>query len=97
LIAWEILRGLADCFVTVTDEEALEAVDMLQTVGVETSPSGAAGFAGLVALRGQDLCGFDANSRVLAFVTECRPEGPFGKSAELRTEPVPVPGSVGMD
>jgi diaminopropionate ammonia-lyase len=97
LIAWEILRGLADCFVTVTNEEALEAVDMLQAAGVETSPSGAAGFAGLVALRSQNLCDLDANSRVLAFVTECRPQGSIRKSVDGATEPVPVPGSVGKD
>jgi diaminopropionate ammonia-lyase len=75
-VAWEILHGLADYFVTVSDAEAEAAVDMLDAAGIETSPSGAAGFAGLLRMRGSAAAadaGLDADSRVLVFLTECRP------------------------
>ena len=47
LIAFEALRGDADVFVTISDAEATAAVDMLARHGIATTPSGAAGLAGL--------------------------------------------------
>lgn len=79
LVAWRILRGLADAVATVSDEEAAAAVARLEAAGIETSPSGAAGVAGLMALLdsglGNDI-GLDRQSRVLAFITERRPAPP---------------------
>ncbi|MDN5787988.1 pyridoxal-phosphate dependent enzyme, partial [Pseudorhodobacter sp.] len=50
LIAYESLREDADIFVTVTDKAAAEAADLLAARGLATTPSGAAGLAGLIAL-----------------------------------------------
>jgi diaminopropionate ammonia-lyase len=46
-VAWEILSGLADAFVAISDEDAVEAMIHLAQMQVRTSPSGAAGMAGL--------------------------------------------------
>lgn len=64
LRAFEVLRGTADRFVTVSDEDAQEAVELLASHGLHTTPSGAAGLAGMLA----NSPGADA--RVLIFVTE---------------------------
>jgi diaminopropionate ammonia-lyase len=73
-IAWEILGGLAEAFVAVTDVTASRAVRWLAARGIETSPSGAAGVAGLLALLEHPSAvaslGLGRDSRVLAFVTE---------------------------
>lgn len=66
------LRGLArdaDLFVTISEEEAAQAVDILAEEGFATTPSGAAGIAALFAglLAGRD-CGRDA--RVMAILSE---------------------------
>lgn len=75
MLAFEILRNTADAFVTISDEEAERAVDALKTAELETTPSGAAGYAGLVALAQDDdlrrRFGIDENARALCFVTEC--------------------------
>jgi len=64
LRAFDELQRAADHFVTVTDEEAQTAVDILQRHGLNTTPSGAAGLAGLMAA---DL---PSSARVLILVTE---------------------------
>ena len=63
LRGFEVLREAADDFVTVSDEEADAAARELASVGLATTPSGAAGFAGLVA---HGVAGM----RALALVTE---------------------------
>lgn len=50
LIAFEALQGDADVFLTVTDEEAEHAAALMARHGMTTTPSGAAGLAGLIAL-----------------------------------------------
>ena len=54
----------ADRFVTVSDEQAQEAVALLASHGLRSTPSGAAGLAGMIA----NSPGPDAE--VLIFVTE---------------------------
>ena len=64
LRAFEVLRETADRFVTVSDAQAQAAVALLAAQGLRTTPSGAAGLAGMIA----NSPGPDA--RVLIFVTE---------------------------
>lgn len=64
VVAFELLREVADAFVTVTDDEAREAVDLLTRHGIATTPSGAAGLAGLIA---SDL---PTDARALVIATE---------------------------
>ncbi|MGN8157268.1 diaminopropionate ammonia-lyase [Salinisphaera sp. SWV1] len=64
LLAFESLKHTADRFITVTDKAAQLAVDRFSTHGLQTTPSGAAGLAGLKAL---DL---PATAQPLVFITE---------------------------
>ena len=64
VIAASSLRVDADEFVTISDEAAAGAVNLLSEHGIETTPSGAAAVA---ALREMPQ---DANSRCLVFITE---------------------------
>ena len=61
----------ADLFVTISDEEALETVRFLDAYGIATTPSGAAGVAGVqhAAKHRQEMF-LDGSSRVLAVVSE---------------------------
>lgn len=70
LIALQGLARDADAFVTITEDEAAAAVETLATLGIPTTPSGAAGLAALLA--GLQL-GPDA--RVLAYLTEGPEDG----------------------
>lgn len=74
MLAFEVLRSTADAFITISNEEAERAVDALKSVELATTPSGAAGYAGLVALaENEDLrqrLSIDQNARALCFVTE---------------------------
>lgn len=69
LLALEILKEKASRFVSVSDEEAERATQLLEQEGVLTTPSGAAGLAGAIALK--DELGPD--SKVMLLVTEGRP------------------------
>ncbi len=63
------LAGLArdaDTFVTITEDEAAQGVAMLARHGIATTPSGAAGFAAVLAKRFD----VDPDSRVLAILSE---------------------------
>ena len=61
----------ADIFVTISDEEALDTVRFLDEHGIATTPSGAAGVAGLQhAGRNRQEMHLDGSSRVLTFVSE---------------------------
>ena len=65
MIALAGLSRDADCFVTITEEEAESGTALLAEQDLETTPSGAAGLAALLA--GLDL---GADARVLAFLSE---------------------------
>jgi diaminopropionate ammonia-lyase len=72
--AWPILRALASAFVAVENDVAVEAAALLAREGLATTPTGAAGLAGLLALSREpgafDRLGLSAQSRVLIVVTE---------------------------
>lgn len=79
LIAWRILEKTADAFMTVSEEEAKQAMRALAFPKAGEKPivageSGAAGLAGLLAIaRDKAACAalkLDANSRVLVINTE---------------------------
>jgi len=76
LLALDALAREADVFMTVSEEDAAEAVSRLQGHSMASSPSGAAGAAGLmVGLRlgdenGAAALGLDAASCVLVYVSE---------------------------
>jgi diaminopropionate ammonia-lyase len=48
LLAFEILRHLADSYVTVTDNEALKGISIAKQFDIDTTPSGAAGLSALI-------------------------------------------------
>ncbi|MEP5762124.1 MAG: diaminopropionate ammonia-lyase [Litoreibacter sp.] len=64
LRAFEVLREMADCFVLISDEQALTAESLLRDHGLLTTPSGAAGLAGMIQYMP------DPDARVLILVTE---------------------------
>jgi diaminopropionate ammonia-lyase len=76
-VAWPVLRNGINQFVAVDDEWAREAMRLLAASGIVAGESGAAGLAGLLALRrgavsastGNTLR-VDASSRILVFNTE---------------------------
>jgi diaminopropionate ammonia-lyase len=71
---WLVLRALASAFVGVENDVAAEAARLLADENLATTPTGAAGLAGLLALAAIpgafDRLGLDAQSRVLIVVTE---------------------------
>ena len=70
-LALKYLAAEADHFMTISDEEALNGVAMLESHGIDTSPSGVAGFAGLFAAGSiLDEMGIDQHSRVLVYISE---------------------------
>ena len=78
----------ADHFVTITDDECDRTVALLAQHGIDTTPSGAAGVAGLHhAGQHRDALGLTGDSRVLAIITEGVPEGPE-PPARLELAPV---------
>ena len=70
-LALKYLATEADFFMTIGEEEALNGVATLANHDIDTSPSGVAGFAGLLAA-GSTLegLGIDQNSRVLVYISE---------------------------
>lgn len=77
VIAWRVLQKTADAFITVSDEEARQAMRRLARrvpQAIVAGESGAAGLAGLLALAADDdarrSVGLDENSRVLVINTE---------------------------
>ncbi len=64
LIAFSALKDDADVFMTISDTEASAAVDQLANLNINTTPSGAASFAGLKKMAPR------ADSRCLVLVTE---------------------------
>ena len=71
---WPVLRALASVFVGVDNETAVEAASLLKQEGIATTPTGAAGVAGLLALSREagayEGWGLGMASRVLVIVTE---------------------------
>lgn len=49
-LAWPVIRDHADCMVTVSDEDAFDAMKMLAGDGIKSGESGSAGLAGVAAL-----------------------------------------------
>lgn len=64
MIAFDSLNRDADVFLTISDIEAAKAVELAAQHGIGTTPSGAAGLAGLAAL------GLGARDRALIIITE---------------------------
>ncbi len=73
-LALKCLARDADTFQTLSDAEVELAIRDLANVGLETSPSGGAGYAGLKDARADAALGLDDKSRVLLFLSE----GPAG-------------------
>jgi diaminopropionate ammonia-lyase len=66
LIAFDVLKNAADLFVTVSDQQAADAVKVLDQQNIGSTPSGA---AGLAAMLEADL---PADARALIIVSEGR-------------------------
>ena len=70
-LALKYLAIEADYFMTISEDDALDGVAMLAGHGIKTSPSGAAGFTGLLGSKSIIAkIGIDDHSRVLAYVSE---------------------------
>lgn len=70
-LALKYLAAEADYFMTVSEEEAVNAVAALADYNIDTSPSGVAGFAGLLAAGSeQKEFEIDQHSRVLIYISE---------------------------
>ena len=57
-------------FMTITDNDAEKCMKELENEGLETSPSGGAGYAGLIDLKNYDDSGLNKDSNVMIFLTE---------------------------
>lgn len=68
LIALAGLARDADLFMTISEDQAADAVDRLAALDLPTTPSGAAGVAGLLASR--DVPGLGPDARVLCILSE---------------------------
>ena len=69
LIAFELLKELADDFVCVSDNDAFTAADFLAQNKLATTPSGAAGLAAILSNAKLDIAITD-NSICLVIATE---------------------------
>ena len=85
LLAFELLARVADAFLLVTDAQAEAASVRLIALGAPTSPCGATGAAGLIALAadpaGRRALGLDAEARVLLIGTEAADAPASGAAA----------------
>jgi diaminopropionate ammonia-lyase len=83
MLALDVLAREADAFMTVSEEDAGEAVALLQRFGLASSPSGVAGMAGLMVAQRlgdggagpENGLGIDEASRVLVYVSEAELDG----------------------
>jgi len=57
-------------FMTITDDDAEECMKELENEGLETSPSGGAGYAGLIDAKNYNESGLTEDSNVMLFLTE---------------------------
>ena len=69
-LALKYLALEADYFVTIDDALVEDCVEHLKTLGVETTPSGAAGLAALINLDDPAKLGITDHSRVLCYISE---------------------------
>ncbi len=70
-LALKYLAAEADFFMTLSEEEAKDSVEILKSHGIETSPSAAAGLGGLYfAGSARRQMAIDADARILAFISE---------------------------
>ena len=70
-LALRYLAREADYFMTISEEEALDGVGVLAQHGIDTSPSGVAGLAGLLSAGSIfEETGIDQYSRVLVYISE---------------------------
>ena len=69
-LALKLLARQADGFMLLTDGYVEETITKLSPLGLETSSSGGAGFAGLVAARDLGVPGIDANAKALVILSE---------------------------
>lgn len=69
-LALEYLAREANAFMTLDDDYVAQTITRLNPEGIETSPSGGAGFAGLVAAVDAGALGLGSDSRVLIFISE---------------------------
>lgn len=71
---WPILSAMAQCYAAVDDATATEAMRRLANAGLATTPTGAAGLAGLMALKrepdGFARLGLTRDSKALIVITE---------------------------
>ena len=78
LLALEYLAREADGFMCISDQQAQMAVDDLHSLKIETTPSGAAGLAGLMVALGEggrEILELDKGARVLVILSEGRTDG----------------------
>ena len=68
IVAWDDVLAGFDVFVTVTDDDARDAMRLLHDDGIDAGESGAAGLAGLLAHAGS--LGLGPQDDVLVFLTE---------------------------
>ena len=105
LIAWRILERTADAFMTVSDDDARDAMRQLAfrrpgLPGIVAGESGAAGLAGLSSCRRTQSCesavGLDASSRVLLINTETATDpSPTRRSSDTAPSAVDAPPERG--
>ncbi|MCF6322291.1 MAG: pyridoxal-phosphate dependent enzyme [Rhizobiaceae bacterium] len=70
-LALKYLAKEADYFTTISEKEASSAVNFLSEFGIDTSLSGAAGFAALICADIEKASfGLNQDSRILAYITE---------------------------
>jgi diaminopropionate ammonia-lyase len=72
LIALKGLMRDADFFATISENEAADAMPILTAAGLETTPSGGAGLAAVIAATSEQrqMLGLDETSTILAFLSE---------------------------
>lgn len=65
LLTFESLRQTADAFIQVSDEDAESSTNLLGRHGINSTPSGSAGLAGVIKALAQDLMPSDANCLIV--------------------------------
>lgn len=72
LVALDVLNSAADNFILVSDQAAVEAVNVAEKFRLSTTPSGAAGLAGLLSID-KAILGLGKHSRSLVIISEGQP------------------------
>ncbi len=74
-LALKSLARLADGFMLLSDQYVAETIEQLEPIGLQTSSSGGAGFAGLAAAKAARMQGLDESSRALVILSEGPADG----------------------